>query len=149
MLGVASHPHQKETAVLDTISRPGWRLQSAQDGDLAPPRAAGLAARPPDPAQVADAVARYQAYQGLREFRAPASQAIADVDTDILIARWRISDQIHLMPGGPEVGEHSRVRAAGHDQMNAVKPCEQPREHVDPAAHSGFIHRVHEEHDWL
>jgi len=56
--------------VLDTISRPGWRLQSAQDGDLAAPRAAGLAARPPDPAQVADAVARYQAYRGLREFRA-------------------------------------------------------------------------------
>ena len=56
--------------MLDTISRPGWRLQSAQDGDLAAPRAAGLAARPPDPAQVADAVARYQAYRGLREFRA-------------------------------------------------------------------------------
>jgi DDE superfamily endonuclease len=70
MLGVASHPHQKETAVLDTISRPGGRLQSARYGDLPVLRPAGLAARPPDPAQLADAVARCQAYQGLREFRA-------------------------------------------------------------------------------
>jgi hypothetical protein len=70
MLGVASHPHQKETAVLDTLSRPGGRLQSARDGDMAALRPAGLAAQPPDPAQLADAVARYQAYQGLREFRA-------------------------------------------------------------------------------
>ena len=31
---------------------------------------AGMAPRPPDPAEVAAAVARYQAYQGLREFRA-------------------------------------------------------------------------------
>jgi len=33
-------------------------------------RLPGMAARPPDPARVADAIARYQACQGLREFRA-------------------------------------------------------------------------------
>jgi hypothetical protein len=70
MLGVvASHPHREETAVLDTFSRPGGRLQSAQAGDLAVLRPAGLAAQPPAPEQLADAVARYQAYQALREFR--------------------------------------------------------------------------------
>jgi DDE superfamily endonuclease len=70
MMGVASHPHQKETAVLDTFSRPGGRLQSARDADLAVLRPAGLAAQPPDPVQVADAITRCQAYQALREFRA-------------------------------------------------------------------------------
>jgi len=56
--------------VLDTFSRPGGRLQSAQAGDLAVLRPGGLTAQPPDPEQLADAVARYQAYQALREFRA-------------------------------------------------------------------------------
>ncbi len=56
--------------MLDTFSCPRGRLQSARDGDLAVLRRAGLAAQPPDPAQLADAVARYQAYQALREFRA-------------------------------------------------------------------------------
>ena len=56
--------------MLDTISRPGGRLQSARDDDLPVLRPAGLAVRPPDPAQLADAMARYQAYRGLREFRA-------------------------------------------------------------------------------
>jgi hypothetical protein len=50
--------------VLDTFSRPSGRLQSAQAGDLAVLRPAGLAAHPPAPEQLADAVARYQAYQG-------------------------------------------------------------------------------------
>ena len=56
--------------MLDTLSRPGGRLQTARCGDLAVLRPAGLAAQPPDPAQLADAVARDQAYQALREFRA-------------------------------------------------------------------------------
>jgi DDE superfamily endonuclease len=56
--------------VLDTLSRPGGRLQSARDADLAVLRLAGLAAQPPDPAQVADAITRCQACQALREFRA-------------------------------------------------------------------------------
>jgi hypothetical protein len=62
MLGVARHPQRgKETAVLNTLPRAGGRLQSVLGAgtDAAP--------RPPDAAQVADAVARFLA---LREFRA-------------------------------------------------------------------------------
>jgi DDE superfamily endonuclease len=71
MLGVvASHPHREETAVLDTFSCSGGRLQSGRCGELAVMGPAGLAALPPEPAQVAGAVARYQRYQALREFRA-------------------------------------------------------------------------------
>jgi hypothetical protein len=57
--------------VLDTLPRAG-RLQTIPDGALAAgdPGLAGQAPQPPDPAQVADAIARYRAYQGLREFRA-------------------------------------------------------------------------------
>jgi DDE superfamily endonuclease len=49
---------RKETAVLDTLPRAGERLQSVRGASAAP--------RPPDPAQVADAVGRFLA---LREFR--------------------------------------------------------------------------------
>src|SRR5580658_7722402 len=60
MLGVARHPQRgKETAVLDTLPRAGGRLQSVIG--------AGALPQPPDPAQVAGAVARFLA---LREFRA-------------------------------------------------------------------------------
>jgi hypothetical protein len=70
MLGVATHPHQKKTAVLDTLSCPDGRLQSAWDVDLAVPGPGGLAAQPPDPVQVAEVITRCQAYEALREFRA-------------------------------------------------------------------------------
>ncbi len=57
--------------MLDTLPRAG-QLQTIPDGALAAgdPGLAGQAPQPPDPAQVADAVARHRAYQGLREFRA-------------------------------------------------------------------------------
>jgi DDE superfamily endonuclease len=55
---------RKETAVLDTLPRAG-QLQTILDSG-AP---LGAAAQPPDPARVADAVARYRACQALREFR--------------------------------------------------------------------------------
>jgi DDE superfamily endonuclease len=59
--------------VLDTLPRPGGQLQTildpCADGALAAVLA-GTAVQSPDPAQVADAIARYRAYQGLREFRA-------------------------------------------------------------------------------
>jgi hypothetical protein len=74
MLGVATHPQREETAVLDTLSRSGGRLQSVPGaGGLGGVLAAGLAGMaplPPDAAQVAGAVARYRGYQALREFRA-------------------------------------------------------------------------------
>jgi DDE superfamily endonuclease len=50
--------------VLDTLPRAG-QLQTILDSGAA----LGAAAQPPDPARVADAVARYRAYQALREFR--------------------------------------------------------------------------------
>jgi hypothetical protein len=64
-----------ETAVLDTLPRSGGRRQTipgagGTGGARAAVGPAGMAAQPPDAAQVADAVARYRAYQALREFRA-------------------------------------------------------------------------------
>ena len=61
--------------MLDTLSRSGGQLQSilgagGTGGALAAGEAAGMALQPPDPAQVAAAVARYQGYRALREFRA-------------------------------------------------------------------------------
>ena len=50
--------------MLDTLPRAG-QLQTILDSGAA----LGAAAQPPDPARVADAVARYRAYQALREFR--------------------------------------------------------------------------------
>ncbi len=61
--------------MLDTLPRSGGRLQailgaSGVGGVQVAGGPAGMAPRPPDPAQVAAAVARYRAYQALREFRA-------------------------------------------------------------------------------
>jgi len=75
MLGVTRHPQRKETAVLDTLSRSGGQPQTIlgagrTGGALPAGEAAGMAPQPPDPAQVAAAVARYRGYQALREFRA-------------------------------------------------------------------------------
>jgi hypothetical protein len=61
----------KETAVLDTLPRSGpRRQQTAVGGGALAACPAGTEPEPPDPARVADAVMRYQAYQALREFRA-------------------------------------------------------------------------------
>jgi hypothetical protein len=66
MLGVATHPQRKETAVLDTLPRAG-RLQTIPVSGAA---LGAAAPQPPDPARVAEAIARYEAYRELREFRA-------------------------------------------------------------------------------
>jgi DDE superfamily endonuclease len=71
MLGVTTHVHAEgKTAVLDRLSRSGELPQTIVGGAADAVAALSLAPQPPDPAQLADAVARYQAYQGLREFRA-------------------------------------------------------------------------------
>jgi hypothetical protein len=57
--------------VLDTLPRAGELPQSILSGTADALAVVSLATpQPPDPAQVADAIARYRAYQGLREFRA-------------------------------------------------------------------------------
>jgi len=61
--------------VLETVSRSGGQPQSVPDdggrrGVLTAGSLAGIASQPPDPGQVADAIARHQAYGALREFRA-------------------------------------------------------------------------------
>jgi hypothetical protein len=57
--------------VLDTVPRAGGRLQAVPGRRRGALGAACLAGpQPPDPVQVAAAVARYRAYRGLREFRA-------------------------------------------------------------------------------
>src|SRR5260370_38870757 len=62
MLGVTTHPAlRKETAVLDTLPRPGALLQTLPGAAGALPSARTAAPEPPDPAVFADAVARYHA----------------------------------------------------------------------------------------
>jgi hypothetical protein len=60
--------------VLDTVSRSRGKPQTIPDcggmGGAAAAVSRGMAPQPPDPAQVAAALARYQAWQALREFRA-------------------------------------------------------------------------------
>jgi hypothetical protein len=57
--------------VLDTLSRSAGLPQTMLDGDGGLAAAlTGAAPRPPDAAQVADAVGHYQAYRALRQFRA-------------------------------------------------------------------------------
>ena len=61
--------------MLDTLSRSGGQPQTIlgagrTGGALPAGEAAGMAPQPPDPAQVAAAVARYQGCRALREFRA-------------------------------------------------------------------------------
>jgi hypothetical protein len=56
--------------VLDTLPRVGGRLQTMLGPGLVPKAACLARPQPPDPVQVADSIARYRAYQGLREFRA-------------------------------------------------------------------------------
>jgi hypothetical protein len=53
--------------VLDTLPRAGGQLQTLLDSGAA---VAGAVPRAPDAAQVAGAIARYRAFQALREFRA-------------------------------------------------------------------------------
>jgi len=75
MLGVTTRPQRKETTVLDSVSRSGGQPQSVPDdggirGVLTAGFLAGIAPQPPDPAQVAGAMARHQASGTVREFRA-------------------------------------------------------------------------------
>jgi len=56
--------------VLDTLPRAGGRLQTMLGPGLVPEAACLARPQPPDPVQVADSIARYRAYQGLRQFRA-------------------------------------------------------------------------------
>jgi DDE superfamily endonuclease len=75
MLGVATHPQrERKRPVVDTLPRAGGQRQAVLDCGAA---LAGAGARPPDAAQVADAVARYQAYRGLREFRGRLYECLA------------------------------------------------------------------------
>jgi hypothetical protein len=79
MLGVATHPQRKETAVLDTLPRASGQPQTTliPGGVLAAVSLAGTVPQPPDAAQVADAITRHRAYRGLREFRARLYECLA------------------------------------------------------------------------
>jgi hypothetical protein len=65
---------RKETTVLDTLPRAGGQLQAVRECDAG---LAEAAPRLPDTAQVADAIARYQACRALREFRARLYECLA------------------------------------------------------------------------
>jgi hypothetical protein len=100
MLGVATHPQRKETAVLDTLPRAGSQLQTILDSGAT---LAGAAPQPPDPARVADAIARYRAYQALREFRsrlygclAARPDALFELADAILCADHAVTSLVQL-----------------------------------------------------
>jgi DDE superfamily endonuclease len=99
MLGVATHPQRKETAVLDTLPRAG-RLQTIPVSGAA---LGAAAPQPPDAAQVADAIARYRAYQALREFRsrlygclAARRDALFELADAILCADHAVTSLVQL-----------------------------------------------------
>lgn len=63
--------------MLDTVPRAGGRLQAVPGAGGAPEAACLAGPEPPDPVQVAAAVARYRALRGLREFRARLYECLA------------------------------------------------------------------------
>ena len=67
----------------------------------------------------------------------------------VVISRGRICDQIDFVGGVPEVGEHARIPAAGHDQVDTVELAEQLRESVHLAHARSFVYRIHHQHDSL
>jgi hypothetical protein len=86
--------------VLDTLPRAGGQPQTILDPGAAP---AGAGPRPPDPAQVADTIARYRAYEALRDFRerlygCPASRADAlfELTDAILCADHAVTSPVQL-----------------------------------------------------
>jgi hypothetical protein len=91
---------RKETAVLDTLPRAGGQLQTIPDSG-----AARIAAAPqsPDPARVAAAIARYEAYRALREFRvrlygclAARADALFELCDAILCADHAVTSLVQL-----------------------------------------------------
>jgi hypothetical protein len=124
MLGVATHPQRKETAVLDTLSRSGGQPQSVPvpggEGTLA-----GTAPQPPDAAQVAGAVARYQA---LREFRArlygcltARPDALFELTDAILCADHAVTSLVQLS----RVPEFRRGHGALYGALAAGEICDE------------------------
>jgi hypothetical protein len=86
--------------VLDTLPRAGGQLQTIPDSGAG---LAGAAPRPPDAAQVADAIARYRACQALREFRtrlyaclASRPDALFELADAILCADHAVASLVQL-----------------------------------------------------
>jgi hypothetical protein len=89
----------EETAVLDTLPRAG-RLQTILGPGAVP---GGAAPQPPDPDRVAAAIARHEAYQALREFRArlygclaARADALSELCDAILCADHAVTSLVQL-----------------------------------------------------
>jgi hypothetical protein len=90
--------------VLDTLPRAGAELQTILGADAPETaRLAGAAAQPLDPAQVAEAIVRYQACRGLREFRArlyecltARADALFELTDAILCADHAVTSLVQL-----------------------------------------------------
>jgi hypothetical protein len=123
MLGVSTHPaSRKETAVLDTLSRTGARLQTLPGTGGAPAAALPAAPVPPDPAVFADAVARYQALAALEKFRlrlyeclAMRADALFELVDAILCADHAVTSLVQLSL----VREFRRGHGALYDALAA------------------------------
>jgi hypothetical protein len=110
--------------VLDTLPCPGGRRQTVPGGGAAGGPAAGGAPEPPDPGQVADATARYQAYRALGEFRARLYECLTarpdssfDLIDAILCADHAVTSLVRLSL----VPEFRRGHGALYDALSAGK----------------------------
>jgi hypothetical protein len=86
--------------VLDTLPRAGGQPQTILDSGAA---LAGAGPQPPDPARVADAIARYRAYEALRDFRrrlygclASRADALFELTDAILCADHAVTSLVQL-----------------------------------------------------
>jgi hypothetical protein len=121
---------ERGTAVLDTLPRSGGRLQSipgagGMGGARASVSPAGMTPQPPDPAQVAAAVARHRACQALREFRArlygcltSRPDALFELCDAILCADHAVTSlaELSMVPECPPLrprGSGKRARGGG------------------------------------
>jgi len=105
--------------VLDTLARAGGQLQTILDSGAA---VGGAAPQPADPAQVADAVMRYRAYQALREFRsklygclAARPDALFELADAILCADHAVTSLVQLSLAA----EFTRGHGALYDALAA------------------------------
>ncbi len=108
--------------MLDTLPRAGGRLQTMLGPGLVPEAACLARPQPPDPVQVADSIARYRAYQALREFRsklygclAARPDALFELADAILCADHAVTSLVQLSLAA----EFTRGHGALYDALAA------------------------------
>src|SRR5260370_17573906 len=114
-----------------TLPRAGGQLQTILESGAVP---AGAAPQPPDAAQVADAIARYQAYQALREFRArpygclaARPDALFELADAILCADHAVTSLVQLSLAA----EFTRGHGALYDALRSEEHTSELQSHLN------------------